>query len=436
MNETTHSGYGKLREEKEYLKLLGAGVISRFGDSVDAIAYSWMVYQITGSPVWLSIIFGVNALPTILFQPFAGVWLDYLDKKKVMVACDLGRGLIVGLTGLLFITGRLSPWLIMALTFLNSTLESFRTPAGVAIVPSVLKRENYEYGMGLKSTLSRTFEIAGTMSAPVIIGLLGLGGALLIDALTFLLSGFVLLFIRVPKEERRTSSANSGTYWESMREGLHYFRTRHVVLAICLMGCFINALAVPIGSLLTAFTKDYLHLGVEALTVAGLGSSIFMGLGALGFPWLRKYFNSFTLVKMGLAGLALVYGLLSMIGHLPDPYSRVIALGAVMGLLGLSITMISMVVSVSFMLHVERPYLGRISALFNSMAMGITPLASFALAPMVTVLPIDRLYAIMGILMVVLTIGVALSKTLKRLDQPESEETHGDSLVQQASLSQ
>ena len=85
MFKTTHSGYGKLREEKEYLKLLGAGVISRFGDSVDAIAYSWMVYQITGSPVWLSIIFGVNALPTILFQPFAGVWLDYLDKDRKSV---------------------------------------------------------------------------------------------------------------------------------------------------------------------------------------------------------------------------------------------------------------------------------------------------------------------------------------------------------------
>jgi len=302
--------------------------------------------------------------------------------------------------------------------------------------PSVLKRENYEYGMGLSGTLSRTFEIAGTMSAPVVIGLFGLGGALLIDALTFLLSGFVLLFVQVPKEEGRPTPANKGAYWHSMQEGLHYFRTRHVVLAICMMGCFINALAVPIGSLLTAFTKDYLHLGVEALTVAGLSSSICMGVGALAYPWLRRFFKSFTLVKIGLSGLAIVYGLLSMIVHLPEALSRLIALSAVMGLLGLSITMISMVVSVSFMLHVERAYLGRISALFNSMAMGITPLASFAVAPLVTTLPIDRLYAIIGILMAGLTIGVVFSKTLKQLDQPESEETHGDSLVQSAALSQ
>lgn len=435
MSKSTSMGYGNLRQEREYLKLLGAGLISRFGDSVDAIAYSWMVYQITGSPVWLSIIFGVNALPTIVFQPFAGVWLDSWDKKNVMVLCDIGRGTLVGITGLLFVTGRLSPWTILALTVFNSTFEAFRIPAGVAITPSILKRENYDHAMGLRSTLSRAFEIVGTMAAPAIIALLGLAGALFIDAVTFLLSGLIIMFINTPNEEKARAAANKVDYWRNMCEGLVYFRTKHVVLAICLMGCLGNALAVPIGALMTAFVKEYLLLGVEALTVGSLCSTIAMALGALVYPWLKKHFKNLTLVTVGLAGLAVTYGIMSVISSLPHAYARLVGLGAAMVVLGFSVSIVSMVVSVSFMMHVERNYLGRIAALFNSMVMGITPLSSFALAPIITVLPINHLYAIMGVLMIILTIGVALSKTLKQLDQPESGVSHAEPTVQSAALS-
>jgi len=434
MFKTLLGGYSKLRDEHEYLKLLAAGLVSRFGDSLDAIAYSWMVYQITGSAAWLSVIFGVNALPTIILQPFAGVWLDYLNKKLVMVFCDFGRGLAVALTGLLFVTGRLSPWGILALTMINSTLEAFRIPAGVAIVPSLLKRENYEHATGLRSTLSRTFEIAGTMSAPAVIALLGLGGALFIDALTFFASGFILLFIKIPATENEARKERLN-YWDSMRQGFTYFRTKNVVLAICLMGCCLNALAVPIGSLMTAYVKDSLHLGVEALTVSSLCSTIAMALGALIYPWLKQRYSSFALVIAGLSGVALSYGILSVIAYLPQATARLLALGGMGFILGVSVTQISMVVSVSFMQHVEREYLGRISALFNSMVMGVSPLVAFAIAPITTVLDIPRLYAIMGVLLAILTIAVSFNKTIKQLDQPKGGVTNEKPLTQTAALS-
>ena len=88
-----------LKNEKNFRYMILANLISRFGDSVDAIAYSWMVYQLTGSTAWLSVILGVNMVPTVLFQPLGGALTEYFRKKRVIVVCDIARGGVVFLTG-------------------------------------------------------------------------------------------------------------------------------------------------------------------------------------------------------------------------------------------------------------------------------------------------------------------------------------------------
>lgn len=61
-----------LKQEKQYRFVILANIISRFGDSIDSIAYSWLVYGLTNSKSWLAITVGVNMIPTILFHPFGG----------------------------------------------------------------------------------------------------------------------------------------------------------------------------------------------------------------------------------------------------------------------------------------------------------------------------------------------------------------------------
>ncbi len=72
-----------LSDERNLRYIILANIISRFGDSIDMIAYSWMVYQITGSTAWLTIILGVNMMPTVFFQPLFGGLTEYFNKKKL-----------------------------------------------------------------------------------------------------------------------------------------------------------------------------------------------------------------------------------------------------------------------------------------------------------------------------------------------------------------
>ena len=57
-------------------KLLASNLINRFGDSIDSIAFTWLVYQITGSAAWSALIFGLNQLPSIFVQPLAGPFVE------------------------------------------------------------------------------------------------------------------------------------------------------------------------------------------------------------------------------------------------------------------------------------------------------------------------------------------------------------------------
>ena len=159
--ESEVTSYRPLKAEKEYLKLIAANIINRFGDSIDGIAIAWLMYQITHSAAMMALILGLNYLPTILLQPFTGAMVERLSKKRVMVLFDIGRGLVVAVTAGLYVLGYLTPAILTAMMLLISTLEAFRSPAGSAIVPLLLKPELFKVGSALNQTGSRIAEIVG-----------------------------------------------------------------------------------------------------------------------------------------------------------------------------------------------------------------------------------------------------------------------------------
>ena len=81
MEQNEKIGYKDIFKQKEYMKMMVAALINRFGDSIDAIASTWIVYELTGSAVWSAVIFGVNKVPSVCVTPLAGAGVEdiYLD---------------------------------------------------------------------------------------------------------------------------------------------------------------------------------------------------------------------------------------------------------------------------------------------------------------------------------------------------------------------
>lgn len=407
--------YRSLLQEKNYMKLFIANMISRFGDSLDAIAYTWMVYELTNSPTWIAIIFGINALPSILFQPFCGVLVERMNKKMIMVVTDLGRAVTVLLTALLLVSGHLNPWLLMLFTFINSTLESFRIPAGFAVYPQILPKEKYAHGTGLSSSASNVVQLIGMAAAGAIIGLVGTAGAILIDAATFLFSAIILAFLKIQATPKEAVTATSNAFFTEFKEGISYFKTKKIVLLICLLASIVNLFIIPLNTMQAVYVSDSLQLDAYGLSIIGISLTLGMALGSYLFPFITKRFSPFhTLIANGLL-FSSAYIMLGFITAIPSALIVCILLTIIMLVFGIGISLMMAVVNVAFMNHVEENYLARIASIMNSMAMAFVPIGAFIMGGLTTFLDVIPLFILSGIGCMLFFILCSFNKNFRQL---------------------
>lgn len=146
----SNNGYRALLRQRNYMISLVAGTVSRFGDSLDAIAFSWLVYQITGDAALIALVFSVNFLPTVLLQPLVAPVCERLRKTRVIALCNAARGLCVCAGALLFLSDALSVGLLIGMVLFNSTVEAVESPAGNALSQFLLPPELYTAGAALR----------------------------------------------------------------------------------------------------------------------------------------------------------------------------------------------------------------------------------------------------------------------------------------------
>ncbi|MGL4738449.1 MAG: MFS transporter [Cellulosilyticaceae bacterium] len=407
--------YSNLKAEHRYWKLFVASCISRFGDSIDAIAFSWMAYELTGSATWLALIMGVNALPSIIFQPFAGVLVERMSKKALMVWTDFGRGAVVFATALLLCFGYLTPWLLLIFTFMNSTFESFRIPAGLAAYPEIISKEKYTLATSLSQSTSQICQLIGMGLAGIIIARIGTSGAIMIDALTFFASGIILSTLHLAKPLRSTSSFSWATYTSELKEGFIYLKSRTVIFAVSLIGILMGVILVPLNTFQVAYISESLGLDATALSVSSIALLLGLAIGSYIFPILNKRWSRYSLFIIGWIGAMLTYFALSFLTHTFNPLLIWLLLIIIFFLCGSLVSLITISVNVAFMEHVEESYLARAGSIFNALVMAATPLASFIFAGAATFMSINQIFFFTAIGGMLICIPMYLSRALKNL---------------------
>ena len=412
--------YKALRNQKEYLKMIYANIINRFGDSIDAIAFTWLVYTLTGNPAWSTIIFGVNMLPTILIQPFAGALVEKMYKKRVMVICDILRGVFVSITALCYVMNVLSPWLLLTMTILNSTVEALRVPAGIAIVPHLLDKDKYDQGIALNSSLSRALELIGTACAGVIIGVFGIAAAILIDAITFFGSAMIIALIKY-KEKISDVKISIHSYLATLKEGFDYVRQKQIVLILCFVAAFINLMLVPINSFLPIYIDEVMKAGSETLSLLSMGITIGSILGSFLYPIITTHITKrrlllYTVVYIGVFLVASMW----IPNYIqPSILLNIIILCLYLGL-GFFAAATSTFASVLLTSSVEPEFLARVGAVFGAFATLMIPIGSFVTTMLLQFFSFVEITIYFGIASIILFIIMRMIKAFYVLDQKNS----------------
>lgn len=285
-----------LRNNPDFARLWFASVVSMLGDWFDTIVLSALVSEYSnGSGLAISLLLLARFLPPLLVSPFAGVLLDRMSRKKLLIISDLARACTVLVFLLATSPDRL--WLIYVVTVVQFGLSALFEPGRSALTPSVVRREDLVKANILGSvTWSVMLAIGGALGG-LVAALLGTSFALIFDAATFAISALLISRIRTAetrspeREHARSQGFTMRDFVDGVRYAVHH-PTVGATLLVKMGGNFGNIDTVMIVYATTVFV-----IGKNGTGSLGILWTAF-GLGAIVGPLLLNRFSDGTVRVM------------------------------------------------------------------------------------------------------------------------------------------
>lgn len=257
---------------------------SAFGDSLTPFAIAFAVLHLTGSPVDLGIVVLSTRLPIIVLTLVGGAAGDRFSRRTIMLLTDLIRFAAHGLTAVLLLTGTAQVWTLVALQLVAGAGSAFFNPAAVGLIGSLAGREHLQAANSLISISRSATSILALAAAGALVALVGPGWAVLIDALTFLVSAaFLFLLPRTLADERPQAG---GGLLASIGGGLAEVRRRSWLWVWIIHVAFANVMVVSPILVLGPYVAERQLGGAPAWSAIGIAYAV-GGLagGLLGARW-------------------------------------------------------------------------------------------------------------------------------------------------------
>lgn len=268
---------------RDYRLLAVGSLVSLFGDGFFLVAIVLQVLAISNNnPAamgWVGIAWSASAVLTYLIGGWAS---DRFERRVVMIVADLVRAAVIGLIGLLGVTGQLELWHVIVLGAMFGSGNAFFNPASTAIVPDLLPSEDLPRANAfLGVARPAMLRLAGPALGGLVVAATMPAVAFLVDSATFLFSASMLALIRT-QPAATSAEEGSRSLLANVREGLSFVRTRSWCWAYLLgLGLSLLAWYGPVETLLPYILK--INLGLEQAGAAKqLGLILaFGGLGSL-----------------------------------------------------------------------------------------------------------------------------------------------------------
>jgi predicted MFS family arabinose efflux permease len=285
---------GALRH-RDFAIYTAGSVVSLIGTWMQRVATGWLTWELTGSGAWLGVIAFADLFPAIVVGPLAGAAADRWDRLRVTKTTQsLALCQALALFALM-VTGRMTIWLLCALSALGGIIAAFNQPARLALVPSLVPRPDLVSALAINSIVFNLARFIGPAVAGLMIVTTGLEGAFAANALTFAV--FLVALSRLSRVSVRAIEGQ-GSFFAQVKEGIRYVAGHAGVAAILILSLVSSICTRPVVELLPGFAAEVFKSGADGLAL--LTSTV--GIGAIGGGlWLGGRTRSVGLTRVVLA---------------------------------------------------------------------------------------------------------------------------------------
>lgn len=348
--------------------LATATIASVGGTRLSAIAIPWLVLTATNDPVLTGIVGMVELLPYVLAKALSGPVIDRLGARRIAVWCDAFSAVAIAMVPVLFWVGALNIWVLLPAVAIVGLVRAPADIAKQALVPVAAELGNMplERVTGILGASNRLAGTLGAAGAGALISVVGPVPALLVNALSFIVSSLAVL-VGIPDAGNEERSETAGSYRADWVAGWRTLRAEPVLLCMVFMIAFTNLFDQAYATvLLPVWVRE------QGLDVSWVGSflAVFSGTAILG-----------AMIAAALGGRLprLPIYTLGFLCAGPVPYS-VFALGAplpvILGTLALSgfaSGFLNPIIGALMFERIPRPMVGRVVALVGSITWVLMP---------------------------------------------------------------
>ena len=268
-----------LGANRAFVRLWIAKTVSGIGSSITATAIPLTAaFTLDATPGQMAALVFAGQLPDLLFGLIAGVWVDRVRRRPILIGADLGRALLLAVIPIAAFAGALSMPLLWLVAFGSATLTLFFTLASVAVLPAIVREDQFVDANSKLHMSEAVLTLAGPGLAGALIQLVTAPKAIIVDVGSFLVSALSLGGIATAEPAPEKRERGLRPIGREIREGMHELVRTPLLRALALsMGMFVvgGAMVATVGILFLARTLS-LSPGTIALlpTFAGAGTMI------------------------------------------------------------------------------------------------------------------------------------------------------------------
>ena len=263
-------------ESKNFRRYFPGQVISMIGTWIQMVAQGWLVLEITGSAFDVGLAAAASTLPTLFLSLFGGVLVDRYPRRTILLWTQSSAMVLAFVLGLFAVTGTVTIWVILLLSFLLGCVNALNVPALQAFLSEIVEREHLASAIAMNSAIYNGSRVIGPAIAGILISATGTGTAFLVNGVSFFA---VIISLLSMKDAQKAPAAKISQHpLQAIRDGLNYSWEHPVIRTSILYIAVISIFAWSYVTMLPFIAKHTFHMDASGMGylygVSGLGSVV------------------------------------------------------------------------------------------------------------------------------------------------------------------